>query len=239
LKDKSYEQYSTWKNWGNKYFGSFSREEGAYFDAELRSCGFGSNKLRILELGFGNGCFAGWAKNRGHDYVGLEIIPELVERGRSQDFNVAETPSDLSKMFQPDSFDLIVAFDVFEHIPTDRLIVVLSQILKILGLGGIVLARFPSGDSPFSRAYQHGDITHRSCLGSSAVRQIAAASGAIVVSLRAPQLPLRGLPLRSKARRMGVILASTPLYWFISRVIIGNPTVVLSPNLIAVLKRSV
>ncbi len=216
-----------------------SQEERAYFDAELKACNSGIRKLKILELGFGNGSFAGWARSNGHDYFGLELIPELVARAKSLRFNAAETPNDLTELFEQDSFDLVVAFDVFEHIETERLIELLRQLLKILRPGGKILARFPSGDSPFARAYQHGDITHKSCLGSSAIRQIAGTVGAVIISIRGAELPLKGVPLRSKVRRLTSLVLRRPLFWFLSTVIMGNPNAVLSPNLVTVLQRPV
>lgn len=58
----SYGGYQDWKRWAPADFGNCSRSEAVYFAAELRQCevpvGAG---VRIVEIGFGNGMFAGWA----------------------------------------------------------------------------------------------------------------------------------------------------------------------------------
>jgi cyclopropane fatty-acyl-phospholipid synthase-like methyltransferase len=117
-----YQGYQRWKSWGASRFGSYEAVDAVYFKTELARCGatFGP-ATRVLELGFGSGSFAGWATDRGCAYFGLELIEELVVRGRQEGYRVASTPEDLADDLEPASIDLIVAFDVFEHLSLQEL----------------------------------------------------------------------------------------------------------------------
>jgi SAM-dependent methyltransferase len=72
---------------------------------------------------------------------------------------------------------MVAAFDVMEHIPLDLLPGFLSDVRRVLKPGGLFLARFPNGDSPFGRHIQNGDPTHKTAIGSIRARYLAAQSG--------------------------------------------------------------
>jgi cyclopropane fatty-acyl-phospholipid synthase-like methyltransferase len=127
--------------------------------------------LNCVEIGFGNGHFAAWCNNQNITYSGLEIIEQLVTEGKSLGFNVDMSAGNLQ--LNANSIDLVVAFDVFEHFTWSELKEQLDMIHRWLKPGGLLVFRVPSGDSPFSRALQHGDITHKITIGSSLTKQLA------------------------------------------------------------------
>lgn len=211
----------------------------AYFAAEFRAAGLTDlSGLHVLEVGFGNGAFAGWASRAGAKYAGTEVIPELVTKGRNAGFAVYDAFSSIDSPIAEGSIDIVVALDVFEHLDRHELIEMLRSLRGLLRSGGMVIARVPSGDSPFSRSIQHGDLTHRTVLGSSAVRQLALESGLDVVSIRQPAFPLRGLGSRVLIRRLLVVAARSVIYPIVTHALMGGGDPVLTPNLVFVLKRS-
>src|SRR5262245_33583620 len=112
--------YVEWKGWDPSGFGHFSPDEGRYFAKELSRSGINSvSGLRIAELGFGNGAFAGWVKGGGGMWVGREAIPELMERARRAGFDVVDEGTSLCCSTRSATLDLIVAFDVIEHLDMD------------------------------------------------------------------------------------------------------------------------
>lgn len=162
------DEYRTWKNWQASDFGQPTRYQRHYFPAELARCGRplppGSC---VLEIGFGNGAFLAWGRSRGWHMQGTEMNDQLVNAARDAGFDAwcTETLDPL-----PDArFDLVVAFDVLEHIPQVQLPAVLLAIRRVLRPGGVLLARFPNADSPFGLGNQHGDPTHVTALGSGKV----------------------------------------------------------------------
>ena len=233
-----YAGYQAWKGWAGDDFGTFDVAAATYFATEIRESGIlNMNAKRVLELGFGNGVFAGWAKQQGAIYMGTEIIPALIARGSTAGFDVQSAACPLTSFTTNNSIDLVVAMDVFEHIDTSALQNLLIEAGSCLRPGGLVVARVPSGDSPFARSIQHGDLTHRIILGSSAIRQLASQSGFVVKAIREPAFPIRGLGARVFIRRLAIVCARRIIYPLITQVLMGGGRPVLTPNLVCVLEK--
>jgi SAM-dependent methyltransferase len=169
--------------------------------------------------------------------VGREAIPELQQRAAQAGYEVIASEADFSNVCGPGKLDLIVAFDAIEHLELDAIWSFLGEAKEALRPGGLLLVRLPSGDSPFSGAIYHGDLTHRTLLGSSAVRQLAIEAGLEAFQVRSPALPVWGLgPVRA-VRRMAVRLMQTLAFSFVRHVLMGHGSAVVSPNMIVVLRK--
>lgn len=230
--------YVGWKGWHGADFGQFGPEDALYYVQELQTSGIASVLgLRVGELGYGNGAFAGWVRKAGGHWVGREAIPELQQRAAEAGFEVIASEADFPNACGPGKLDLMVAFDVIEHLELDDIRSFLGEAKEALRAGGLLLVRLPSGDSPFSDAIYRGDLTHRTLLGSGAMRQLAMETGLEVCQVRSPALPVWGLgPVRA-ARRMAVRLMQTLAFSFVRHVLMGHGTAVLSPNMIVVLRK--
>lgn len=232
------ESYRDWKKWSSQPFGTLDAATKRYFAAELSKAGIQALKgLRVLEIGFGNGAFAAWCKDSGAQYVGIEEIPELVGAARHAGVEAYGSRDDLTGAINAGSLGLIVALDVFEHLALPELEELLLRCRNWLAPGGILLARVPSGDSPFARAVQYGDLTHRLVLGSSAVSQIAMNTGWEVQAVRSPAFPIGGLGLIAGGRRLLVSAARHACHRFIALALMGGGSPVLTPNMVFVLRR--
>lgn len=233
-----YDSYREWKDWSAQAFGEVSRADGAYFAAELARCGVTNlARVTVLEIGFGNGAFASWATQRGAIYKGVEVISELVQRGREKGFDVYSADVPLDTCVEQGALDIAVAFDVFEHLDQADLSAMLTKVYNALKSGGALIARVPSGDSPFAGAIQHGDFTHRLIIGSSAVRQLASSVGYLVEQVREPAFPIHGGGLKSSARRAAVRLARSLAYPIVTNLFMGGGSPVLSPTMLFVLRK--
>ncbi|MBV5323140.1 MAG: class I SAM-dependent methyltransferase [Ilumatobacteraceae bacterium] len=232
------DQYVLWKNWQGLDFGHFEIEDSLNFRHELNASGIDTVQgLRVGELGYGNGVFAGWVTAEGGDWVGREAILELQQRAAHAGFQVIAAQDAFTKIHGHEGFDLIVAFDVFEHLELSEIRLFLSEARSALRPGGHLLARFPSGDSPFSGAIYWGDATHRTLLGSSAVRQLALEAGLEICQVRSPILPVWGLGLRRAARRTAIRLIQVLVFPFIRHAFIGRGDAIITPNMVIVLKK--
>ena len=179
--------YVEWKGWYDVDFGEFGPEDALYFAKELHASGIPSVRgLRVGELGYGNGAFAGWVRKAGGHWLGREDIPELQQRAEDAGFDVIASEADFSSVCGTEKLDLMVAFDVVEHLELDVIRSFLIEAKEALRPGGLLLLRLPSGDSPFSGAIYRGDLTHRTLLGSSAVRQLAIEAGLEACQVRSP-----------------------------------------------------
>lgn len=158
--DTSYNnKYSKWKGWVNLF--EPNDNDLAYFRGEFSD--FPLDGARVLEVGFGAGSFIAYSKQAGANISGCELIEELclagLDRGYDTRFGDINIFSD-----EAGSFDLIVALDVMEHIPTKDLVDFMCAIRNLLKPGGVFLARVPNGGSPWGLINQYGDITHVSVL---------------------------------------------------------------------------
>jgi len=156
--------YSRWKGWtDDAAFGHAKRGDDAYFLSELRDGGPLPKGAAVLEIGYGNGEFLDVARRQGWDVTGTELLPDLVEKARAAGFAAvaADRVGDL-----PDAgFDLIVAFDVLEHIPPEDTISFLGELVRTLKPNGTMILRYPNGDSALGNPFQNGDPTHVNAIG--------------------------------------------------------------------------
>jgi 2-polyprenyl-3-methyl-5-hydroxy-6-metoxy-1,4-benzoquinol methylase len=221
-----YTGYIALKAWDAGDFMRPRKDERTYYSREFR--GHRLKGKRVLEVGFGNGSFLGWARDQGAQVHGTEIQPEL--RRRAEAAEVHLEPSDLSEML-PDkakTFDVIVAFDVFEHIELTLLPDLLADMSELLTDGGLLVARYPNGESPFGRIYQYGDLTHVSVLSASIMKQLVKDLPFEVVRLGNPARPSGLIHVIRSILQRAIEMALHGIYLY------RDP---VAPNSIAVLRR--
>jgi SAM-dependent methyltransferase len=232
-------RYQDWKGWNGDSFGVCSPASGLYFSSELRCSGVaGVAGCTILEIGFGNGEFARWSLDSGAKYIGTELIGDLIEQAQRAGFVVRDAKEPLDGFLAEQSIDLVVAFDVFEHFEADALRSALHSAHRALRPSGRVIARVPSGDSPFSGAIQHGDATHCLVIGSSMVHQLANETGFTVHCTREPAFPLYGLGAKAFLRRALVRCVRFITFPLLAHAFMGGGRPVLTPNMVFVLVKS-
>ena len=190
LENKFGSSYVEWKDWGHN-FANLKKNQYAYFRAEIRRS---KNKFQansnVLEIGFGNGSFLNYAKQMRWNIRGTEMNIDLVNLAKSNNFDVHHT--DNLSTFSNNSFDLVVAFDVLEHIPEDKLIDFMLEVKRVLVSDGIFIARFPNGDSPFGLKIQNGDLTHISSIGSGKVFSLESITNMKLIFLGGEAQPIIG-----------------------------------------------
>jgi 2-polyprenyl-3-methyl-5-hydroxy-6-metoxy-1,4-benzoquinol methylase len=229
------DRYIDWKDWRDDSFGKFDPLLARYLEAETGiSAGPG---VRVLEIGFGNGPLIGWLHSIGVEIFGVELNAVLVDRcrrllgeGRAfTDLNDDRLTADAG------SFTHIVAFDVIEHISQDDLPNFLTRLKSLLAARGCIILRFPNGDSPFGRIYQHGDPTHVTTIGRSKIAYFAQQTGLAVKDIRAPRLPMTGISMGRGIKRRLVSAGRYCVERVVGILYFGGRPIPLDPNYIAVL----
>lgn len=157
----AYANYDSWKGWAVDF--SYSDRERVYYGKEF---GDVAGK-KVLEIGFGNGGFLQWATDNGAAAMGTELDRASVAAAQEKDFQAWTADDTIPEA----DFDLIVAIDVLEHLEIPDLFAMLHLFSDKLAPDGVAVCRFPNGGSPFGRATQHGDLTHRATLNESSIRQ--------------------------------------------------------------------
>ena len=176
--------YSEWKGWSEDSFGALTRSDVDYFEREMSRVGRRRPVRTVLEIGFGDGKFLEFARSRGCEVTGVELLPELVERATAAGFR-AHTADDEHSV-PAHSFDLVVAFDVLEHISPEHSVAFLASLAEKLSERGRVVLRFPNADSWLGNPFQNGDHTHVNAIGIMKMEYYAREAGLRIVDFRAP-----------------------------------------------------
>ena len=148
--------YINWKGWDPETFSKTSKLEAAYYQNIIKLIGL-KESSKILEIGFGNGSFLGYAKNQNFYCEGVELNESLVDLAVNKNFSVYKSLDDIKS---DKKYDLIILFDVVEHISETNIESFFKELSSYLKETGSIFLRFPNGSSPLGLANQHGDVTH-------------------------------------------------------------------------------
>ncbi len=135
---------------------------------------------RILDLGCGHGALVHFAREAGYDRVrGVDASAEQVAAARALGIEGVEHGDLLASVAAlPDaSQDVVVAFDVVEHLDSERLIALVDHVRRVLAPGGRWILHVPNGESPLFGRIRYGDLTHRLAFTRRSLRQLLHASG--------------------------------------------------------------
>lgn len=185
--DDLYRNYDTYKGWSDQPVPVAPEIQQNILDIAGRQ-----GKLRILEIGFGDGGFLDWAASAGHEVVGFEIRPVAVDAARSRGHEAYVGSAEIAPV------DLIVALDVLEHLSDKQLLDFFASADRHLLPEGRIVARFPNGSSPFFGPFQYGDRTHQRPLNADMLKQVSMLRGFTVVRAANPRPVPRGLAAKMK-----------------------------------------
>lgn len=98
----------------------------------------------LLDVGCGAGFFLEEARARGWDVAGSEYSEHALGLARGKGLQVARAPL-TRDVFAPDTFDVVTAFEVFEHVRDPRHeAMVISHVLRV---GGLLYCTTPNFNS--------------------------------------------------------------------------------------------
>lgn len=182
MSDIGDDNYIRWKNWDAENFAQVAAGARFYFTQFFRRHKVLCDRRKVLEIGFGNGELLGYLRAHGHNVLGVEINPHLVERAINSGYEaftglVWSVPELCSE-----KFDLIFAFDVVEHMTYAELKEFFSWARNHLNESGKLILRFPEGASPFGLAYQHGDFTHTTILTKGKISSLCKMNNLVLLS---------------------------------------------------------
>lgn len=134
---------------------------------------------RCLDLGCGQGGLVAYLRQHGYDNAfGVDISPEQVAVARSlgRDY-VAEGDVLATLAESSESWEVLTAFDFFEHLDRQHVVDTLIAARRTLPPGGRLIARVPNAAGPLYGAIQYGDFTHRSHFTQRSLRQLTQVAG--------------------------------------------------------------
>jgi len=143
---------------------------------------------RLLDFGCGFGLFLDAARAAGWDVAGLDPLPGhgAYARGALGLDVVSDTLRD--ETFPVRSFDVVTAFQVFEHLPDPR--TELTQLRRLLRPGGIVAIEVPNIATPLVRLmgprHRHFVPDHLWFFSPTTLRRFVEAAGFEVLEVARP-----------------------------------------------------
>jgi 2-polyprenyl-3-methyl-5-hydroxy-6-metoxy-1,4-benzoquinol methylase len=231
--ETAYSVYHEWKAWSDKSFGIASVELHAAYADLLRKHTHMTGGVAI-DFGFGNGEMLATLRECGFRAIGIERNSYLRDIAVGNGYEITESLAD-DRLLPAGSVVVVTALHVLEHLDKNNFRQTLGRFAELLQSGGVVLAAFPNGDSPFAASAFNGDITHVTWIGSSMAEQVGAMSGLKLTAFYAfpslttysprPLVRFKGL-LRRSAEQL--------ISGFISRVYYGGAGKVLAPVAVAV-----
>ena len=122
---------------GKIYMGNF--ESNLIF---LEKAGLLTKDKKILEIGSGKGVMVDYLLRHNYNITGTEINDEYINFARKHYGIELKKVSGEHLDFEDSSFDIVISFDVFEHIPdTDKH---LQEVRRVLRPGGCYLLQTPN-----------------------------------------------------------------------------------------------
>ena len=232
-----YENYERSQGWAELAFGTFTAREAGYFAKEMASLDTGppkSGSCRILEIGFGNGAFMGWCRVNGIPCDGLEINPVQIAKAKEGGFVAFASFDEIGDS----SYDLVVGFDILEHVESTELAAFLGNVKDVCRPGSAMIFRFPNGDNPFSLWMQNGDVTHRNFIGSGMISQASTLAGLTLKRVSEPATALDSLSIIARVKIvLGLWLRQLVGRFLIALFMSGQKNIRFSPNLLVELRK--
>ncbi len=190
----------------------------------------------ILDIGCGTGQFLYFLDEQGYsNYYGIDASEEQIDFCRK---NVTKKVG-LADIFEylkdkKETFDVVSANDVIEHIPKQRLVETLALIHGALRKDGVFLMKVPNMSNPFNLLNRYMDITHEIGFTEYSICEVLDGVGFSSVAIRNASYPV--VSLKSLLRRISEVSVHAALkFLYLAQ---GNiMPKVLSTNVIAIAKK--
>lgn len=135
-----------------------------------------AQSTRVLELACGPAPFLYHLKQRGYNYLhGVDASPEQVALAHALGLAEEVEAGDLLDFLQAAearSYDVIILFDILEHLPPAEQFRVMDAVHATLKPGGIAIMHVPNGESMGGVRVLYGDITHKTAFTRRSMEQL-------------------------------------------------------------------
>ncbi len=150
-----------------------------YFERMLRH--FPDDRgARILELGCGAGGLVAFLRRRGYANVaGVDTSTEQVELARASGVEGVSHADlfDALRALANGCCDVVVAFDVIEHLTKDEALQLATEVGRVLSRDGRWIIHTVNAESPFFGRVRYGDFTHETAFTQRSIRQMLLSAG--------------------------------------------------------------
>jgi 2-polyprenyl-3-methyl-5-hydroxy-6-metoxy-1,4-benzoquinol methylase len=154
-----------------------------------------------IELGCGYGAILHFARRAGYRGLrGVDASPqqvELAQRLGIEGVSQGDLWTTLERL-ESGSQDLVIAFDVIEHLAKPELVAFVDAVHRVLRPGGRWIINTPNGESPLFGRVRYGDLTHELAFTRLSLSALLLASGFERVECHENAPVARGLKGRAR-----------------------------------------
>ena len=139
---------------------------------------------RIIDLGCGYGRFVYALQLAGYSNVtGIDVSTEQVAQAEALGITGVMHGElfDVLANASPESFDVVICFDILEHFTKNESLDLIDTVHRILKPGGRWLVHVPNAESPFWGRVRYGDFSHEQAFTRQSIRQLLLSSGFVSV----------------------------------------------------------
>lgn len=180
-RDELYEQYATNIKSENVLFNEVCLQSRKPFLLKLIKNYFPKNLgAKIIDLGCGDGALLFFAKKVGYrDLTGFDISLEQIKRAKSLNIHSVFLNDAIQAIstLQDNSIDVIITFDVIEHLTKNESLFFSKQVYRVLNPQGRWIIHTLNAESPFFGRIRYGDFTHENGFTSHSIKQLLTLSG--------------------------------------------------------------
>src|SRR5919109_2239563 len=136
--------------------------------------------IKILDLGCGYGALLYFLKEAGyHNLQGIDHSPEQIVIARQLGLDSVQEGDVLDILSKSGgrSCDVVIAFDVLEHLTKQEVFDVVDEIYRVIRNRGRLLLHVPNGEGIFSGRIYFGDLTHQIAFTRQSIHQLMSAVG--------------------------------------------------------------
>jgi len=134
----------------------------------------------VLELGCGHGAFLYAIHEAGYKHArGVDWSDEQVHAARELGIAGVEQGDVMSALAATatGSVDVVVTFDLIEHLTRRELVPLVDDVRRVLRPGGRWIIHVPNGEAPFGARMRYWDFTHELAFTRVSITQLLRASG--------------------------------------------------------------
>lgn len=139
-----------------------------------------SRSARILDLGCGSGSFVSFLHRAGYQNAsGVDASPEQVQAAHALRIKQIRQGDLFETLLHTmdSSLDVVITFDVIEHLTKSELLWLGDEVYRVLSTGGIWMIHAPNADSPFGSSIRYRDWTHEQAFTLESMTQVLTAVG--------------------------------------------------------------
>lgn len=217
---------------------SFFRSRAPYFrhviDRFIPRC----RQIKIVDLGCGHGSSLHFLKCAGYrNIIGIDVSSEQIAQAHRLGITEAHQGrvDSFLNNFAPGTVDVVLLFDVLEHLTRDELFSTLDGVHRILREGGVCIVHVPNAEGIYGMRIRYGDLTHEQSFTSRSMQQVFATIGFASVECFEDKPKVHGI---LSGLRRAVWEAGTLPHRLLLAAETGQTQFILSQNMLAVARRS-